>query len=637
MNVSGIALFRDEQPAGRSQSVEKLRKKASFLFVSYFWVATAAVCLAAALSGASLLAVMPPLCAIGIITTGLVLRDPTALSTRLVVTVAINSTWMFGLYVAAGIHAGAYMLEVHMLYFINGSVILAYVCWRSVLMTTVAALLHHLVLSLFEPALVWPQDNHAWFHFMNHSVLGGANCLVGIFAAIYFKRFLERMEQATHQEKYRSRHDTLTGLLNRRGLQNAVDKMISASSGSPKFTLFQIDLDNFKQVNDGLGHAAGDALLVKVSRALEECSPEGALIARVGGDEYVVVIAGMDRAVCDSFLADFQNFASEPLLLYDRQIHFGASIGITDTNVSGRDFASMLIDGDLALYEAKRVGKNCSFMFSKTLRATSIRKRKLEENVLRAMENDEFEPFFQTQHEALTGAITGVEVLARWRHPLFSVIGPGEFLPALADLGKMATFDRLIFDKTVLLLADLEREGFSIPKVGINVSYDRLLDGALKENIASLPKLQTNLAFEIVESVIFDDFSEDEISTIAFLRENGIGIELDDFGTGRASITALTSVRPDLIKIDRTLIAPLSESPDQYSLIKSIVDMAHGLGIKALAEGVEQPHEIARLRTLNIDSFQGFAYSKPMAFADFKTFLERSRFALADVEAAPAE
>lgn len=604
----------------QSRSLTQLRTRTSYALLGYYWLAAVLACLAARWFGASVLALVLPFAAIGIVTTAYVFKDPAGLATRLVVTVAINSTWMFGLYVASGIHGGAYMLEVHMLYFINGSLVLAYACWRSVLLTTVAALSHHLFLSVFDPSLVWPQDSYTWVHFMNHAVLGSANCVGGMFAATVFKRYLERLEASARAEKYRARRDDLTGLLNRRGLQDRIDKALSAGKIAD-WVLVQIDLDCFKDVNDTYGHAVGDRLLVQISRKLEALAPDDAVIARIGGDEFIVLFPRRDTAAAGAFISDFQDFSARPMEIDGCRVNFGASMGVTDTKISGHAFEDLLIDGDIALYEAKRAGKNKAFMFSASLRETSIQQRQLEEDVLRALEQREFVPFFQTQHVASSGGLAGAEVLARWLHPVHGLLGPGDFMPALERLGRMAHFDQLIHDQAIAFVARCEEAGLAVPKIAVNVSYERLLDPELKDRVADLSRLKTPFAFEIVESVVFDDFSEDELSAIDFFRQNGVSVELDDFGTGRASITALTSLRPDIVKIDRALIAPLTENPEQYSLIKSIIEMAHGLEIKALAEGVEHAHEIARLRLLGVDFLQGFYYSRPMPAADYEALL----------------
>ena len=606
-----------------SLNVQRLRQAVSWILVWYFWLAAAIAIIASFFTGGSVLYVALPLAVIGLVTTTTVMADASALRTRLIVTVAINSTWMFGLYVASDIHNGEYMLEVHMLYFINTSIIIAYVCWRSVLMTTVAALVHHSVLTLIQPELVWPSSSYAWWHLMNHYILGTINCLGGIYIAASLKRFLDHMESARQEAHHRSIHDDLTGLLNRRGLRLAVEKFYQADAPLPDLTLFQIDLDGFKNINDTVGHAAGDRLLVLVGKRLNAIAPPNSIIARIGGDEFVVASPAIDASQQSDFLDGLKNWMQRPHVISKTKLRVGASVGVTHSSISGGNLDGMMVDADIALYEAKKAGKNRAVAFHPRLKEDAQHLVKTAEAVLYGLENDEFEPYFQTQHDTRTGAIAGVEVLARWNHPKRGILGPAVFLDAVQEAGRAAAFDSHIMSKAFDLIQSLENTGVIFPKVSFNISYQRLAEPGLAEFIQGLPNVRAEIAFELVESVYFDTLSDDEVETVNALRNLGIRIEIDDFGTGHASIIALTKLKPDLLKIDRALISPLSSNPEQIKLIKTIVDMAHGLGIEALAEGVETEDTINKLRMLGVNYVQGYAFSKPMNVADLQGFLVR--------------
>lgn len=604
-------------------NVQRLRQAVSWILVWYFWLAAAIAVIASYLTGGSVLFVALPLALIGAVTTATVMADASALRTRLIVTVAINSTWMFGLYVASDIHNGEYMLEVHMLYFINTSIIIAYVCWRSVLMTTVAALVHHSVLTLLHPELVWPSSSYSWWHLMNHYILGTINCLGGIYIAASLKRFLDHMESARLEAHHRSIHDDLTGLLNRRGLRHAIGKLRQDDGTLPDMTLFQIDLDGFKNINDTVGHAAGDKLLVLVGERLNAIAPVNSIIARIGGDEFVVASPAIGADQQTDFLEGLKSWMQRPHVVSKTKLRVGASVGVTHSSISGGKLDSMMVDADIALYEAKKAGKNRAVMFNPGLKKDAQHLMKTAEAVLYGLENDEFEPYFQTQHDTRTGAVVGIEVLARWNHPKQGILGPAAFLDAVQEAGKAAAFDSHIMSKAIDLILAQERTGVVFPKVSFNVSYQRLAEPGLAEYIQNLPKVRAEIAFELVESVFFDTLSDDEVETVNALRKLGIRIEIDDFGTGHASIIALTKLKPDLLKIDRALISPLSSNPEQFKLIKTIVDMAHGLGIEALAEGVETEDTINKLRMLGVNYVQGYAFSKPMNIADLQGYLVR--------------
>ncbi len=601
--------------------VRNLRCTVSKILVWYFWLSAAVVLGACYWTGGQCLVVGASLALIGLITTLAAHSDPASLSTRLTVTIAINSTWMFGLYIVSDIHNGEYMLEVHMLYFINTSIILSYVCWRSVVLTTVAALAHHLILTLVQPELVWPSSSYSWWHFMNHSLLGTVNCFGGIYIAVTLKNFLDRMENSKIEAQHRSIHDDLTGVLNRRGLRQAVQTIQGTDGGKTDISFLQIDLDGFKAINDTAGHAAGDELLVLVADRLTKLAPRNSVVARIGGDEFVVVIASMDADEIEKFVTGMEQWMLHPHRAAGHKIRVSASTGVTNTSLSGGRLDDLMIDADFALYEAKRAGKNRSVMFSPALKVRAQQRKQTADEVLRGLEEGEFEPFFQTQHDARTGVIVGVEVLARWRHPERGLLAPGEFLQAVNEANRVAALDKFILERALEIVQSFEKAGLKFPKVSFNVSYQRLCEPGLVDSLRTLPGIEADIAFELVESVFFDGLSNEEVATVRALRDRGVRIEIDDFGTGHASVIALTKLQPDLLKIDRDLISPISDQPEQLKIIKSIVDMARSLGIETLAEGVETEFEMNKLRMIGVNAFQGYALCKPMSADSLRQYL----------------
>ncbi|MHA7777819.1 putative bifunctional diguanylate cyclase/phosphodiesterase [Roseibium sp. M-1] len=617
-------LFKDIWVDTPGENVRRLRQSVSRILLWYFWISAAVPVLATYWTSGSTLYVALPLTLIGVISTLAVLRDPAGLSTRLTMTVAINSTWMFGLYVASDIHGGEYMLEVHMLYFINTSIILAYVCWRSVLMTTIAALAHHSILTVLYPELVWPSSDYAWWHLLNHYSLGTVNCIGGIFIAVMLKRFLDNMERLKIEAQHRSIHDDLTGLLNRRGLRQSFEELVGTGGARSDVTLFQLDLDGFKGINDTAGHAAGDRLLVLVAELLRSIAPQNSVISRIGGDEFVVVSPAIDPLEERKFVSRLESWTQRAHPVASPPLRVGASTGITNSMLSGGRLDTMMIDADIALYEAKKAGKNRALTFSPRMKTDAQTLHHAADEIVRALENGEFEPYFQTQHDCLTGAIVGVEVLARWLHPERGVLGPAEFLNAVNVTGKAAVLDEHILTRALERVAALEHAGFHLPKVSFNVSFQRLSDPGLIPSLTHLQKVRADIAFELVESVFFDNLNSEEIEAVKAMRENGIQIEIDDFGTGHASIVALTRLKPDLIKIDRALISPIAKHPEQLQLVKAIVEMARGLGIECLAEGVESREDIHLLRSVGVNYVQGYAFSKPVSIEGLQGYLLRA-------------
>jgi len=618
------SFFKDIWVDAPGENVRRLRQTVSRILLCYFWISALVPVLATYWTDGSTLYVAVPLILIGLVSALAVHRDPAGLSTRLTMTVAINSTWMFGLYVASDIHGGEYMLEVHMLYFINTSIILAYVCWRSVLMTTVAALAHHSILTLISPELVWPTSDYSWWHLLNHYMLGTVNCVGGIFIAVMLKRFLDNMESLKTEAQHRSIHDDLTGLLNRRGLRQHFEELAGGEDAHGEITLFQLDLDGFKGINDTAGHAAGDKLLVLVANQLKAIAPRDSVISRIGGDEFVVVSPRIHPSDEHTFLSRLEGWTQQAHPVARPPLRVGASTGITNSRLSGARLDTMMIDADIALYEAKKAGKNRALTFDPRMKTEAQSLLHAADEVVRALENGEFEPHFQTQHDARTGVIVGIEVLARWQHPERGVLAPPDFMNAVIGTGKAAAFDEFILMRALERVATLEHAGFHVPKVSFNVSFQRLCDPGLIPSLERLPKVQAGIAFELVESVFFDNLETEDIAVITAARDSGIQIEIDDFGTGHASIVALTRLKPDLIKIDRALVTPITHHPEQLALVRAIVEMARGLGIECLAEGVETREEIDLLRTIGVNYVQGFAFSKPVCVEGLKGYLMRA-------------
>ena len=320
----------------------------------------------------------------------------------------------------------------------------------------------------------------------------------------------------------------------------------------------------------------------------------------------------------------FLDWARRPQTLGDREVRFGASIGVASTHESGRMVEQLVIDADIALYAAKDAGKNRMMRFGTELRQNAQETKALSEDLKRAVLADEFEPYFQTQHDVLDNRIVGLEALVRWRHPSRGVLPPAAFLKQAENVGLMQEIDRRVMQKAVDAMLRFEQAGFDIPKVSVNVSLHRLQDPELLCSIDALPKMKANLHFEIVETVFFDDPDEVTSWGVDALRERGVNVEMDDFGTGHASVVALTRLAPTTLKIDRELIMPLLDHPQQVRLVSSIVEMGRALDIMIIAEGVETLAHADALRTIGVDALQGYAFSKPVSADELLERLRRA-------------
>ncbi|MBU2484253.1 MAG: EAL domain-containing protein [Alphaproteobacteria bacterium] len=430
------------------------------------------------------------------------------------------------------------------------------------------------------------------------------------------------LEEARAQMERNSLHDSLTGLPNRRFLDK---KLAGDQAGDSVTALLHIDLDRFKQINDTLGHAAGDAMLTHAASVLSSSVRTGDFVARIGGDEFIIAIASRTSEEQLAALASrIIMKMREPVPYEGHECRFGVSIGIAMADPDKAHCGKrLLVDADIALYRAKSNGRNRHEFFNASLKAEIIRTKRVADDILNGLDRNEFVPYFQPQFDARTLDIVGVEALVRWIHPTEGVLGPDKFLKTAGELNVVPLIDRAILEQTLWQSTRWKAAGISIPKMSVNVSAGRLYEDDLIESLNGLAFDPGTLSFELLESIFLDDKNETIVGNIAHLKALGIDIEIDDFGTGFASIVSLVQVKPTRLKIDRQLIAPLVSSPSQRNLIASIIDIGQSLGIKVVAEGVETREHVSILRDIGCDTLQGFALARPMASDELMTFVRK--------------
>jgi diguanylate cyclase (GGDEF)-like protein/PAS domain S-box-containing protein len=435
---------------------------------------------------------------------------------------------------------------------------------------------------------------------------------------------LDRTRLAAEQSAL---HDYLTGLPNRRFLESQIDAWRAAPELNRQgIAVLHIDLDRFKQINDMLGHSAGDAMLKHAARTLQENIRTSDFAARIGGDEFVLLV-GFDGSPAP--LADVANRIIEamrqPISFNGHECRFGASIGIAHSTDRLADPRQLLQNADIALYNAKNLGRNRFEFYKPSSRSTLVDAHRLSDELLRGLERDEIVPFYQLQFDARTREITGAECLARWLHPVHGILGPDRFLAVAEDCGVLAQVDRIILEKS---LADVNRWnalGLSLPKISVNVSARRLNDPDLAGGLSKLDIRPGTVSFEVLESVFLDRQDEVVRTNLETLRRLSIGIEIDDFGTGHASIVGLLNLKPGTLKIDRQLIEHLPESQEQRVLVMSIIQIARSLKIKVVAEGVETEEHARILKRLGCDVLQGYGLARPTNFEQTTLRLQAQR------------
>ena len=438
-------------------------------------------------------------------------------------------------------------------------------------------------------------------------------------ARLVNERRLQELEEANARIRDNSLHDFLTGLPNRRYLDDRLKgvygPLYTVGTG---LSLLKIDLDGFKKINDSLGHAAGDAMLVHVANVLKQNMGKGEFAARIGGDEFVVLSLTEGNSRRPRYLAErILRAMQKPVDYQGTPCHIGVSIGIAHGSSAKGDADKLLSNADLALYHSKQNGKGCYTAFSQSLYKAARRQQEMADDILRGLENGEFVPFYQGQYRADDHTLCGAESLARWMHPEKGLLMPADFIEVAENLNVVGAIDAAVLEQAVADKRKWADAGLDLARISVNVSARRLGDKNLIPSLKQLNLDTRGLTFELVETTFLDRSDELVAWNIDQIREMGIDIELDDFGTAYASIVSLTHLRPTRLKIDRQLVSPTDQSEEARKLLRSILDIAHTMGIGSVAEGVETMHHARIMRDMGAEILQGYAFCKPIPADQF--------------------
>ena len=420
-------------------------------------------------------------------------------------------------------------------------------------------------------------------------------------------------------------NDTLTGLPNRTMFQQQLEHHIRAATGSGSlFALHCLDLDQFKVINDTLGHPAGDTLLVETGRRVQDAA-RGHFVARLGGDEFVVLqTVGDDRDAIDRLARDILAAVGQPMCIDGNEFAPSTSIGIAIAPQDGVNGGGLLRSADLALYRAKEAGRGTYAFFEESLNERAQQRRQLETDLRQALERDEFELVYQPLFDLEQNRICSFEALLRWSHPQRGLIAPTEFVPVAEDTGLIVPIGAWVIREACAQAAHWPEH----VRVAVNVSAVQFHRGSLSESIlralADSGLVPGRLEVEITES-IFLEGGEATLRLLHGLRSLGIRIALDDFGTGYSSLSYLQSFPFDKLKIDRSFIQNLLTRDGATAIVHAITELANALGIETTAEGVEETAQLMELRAHGCSSVQGYLFAEPMAAEDVeKLFSEGS-------------
>ncbi len=439
------------------------------------------------------------------------------------------------------------------------------------------------------------------------------------------RRAHEELSRRQDELAFLATHDPLTGLPNRTLILDRVEQMLvrSRRSRTPVAALF-VDLDNFKGINDTLGHGAGDRLLKAVAARLGAAIRETDALGRLGGDEFVVIAEGMSLAAGPELIAERLLAALEQPFKLDEseaaRLAVSASVGIA---MGDRESAEELLrDADIAMYRAKWDGKNRYVVFESTMQDAVQSRMELEMDLREALENDQFFLVYQPTFDLQSMSPTGVEALLRWNSPRRGVVQPDDFVQLLEETGMIREIGRWVLCEACGQGAAWREAGHSIG-MSVNVSARQLetdeFVSHVREALGESGLEPGALTLEITETTIMRD-AEQTVRRLAAIKELGVRIAIDDFGTGYSSLSHLQQFPVDALKIDRSFIARLTQSPEGETLIRTLVQLGKAMSIETLAEGIERHHELSLLQDEQCDSGQGFLFARPLDAATAEAF-----------------
>ena len=438
----------------------------------------------------------------------------------------------------------------------------------------------------------------------------------------------EKLEAANLQLRHLATHDALTGLPNRVLLDDRLAQAIAhADRDRQPFAVLMLDLDRFKLINDSFGHRSGDTVLNEVARRLQGLVRSIDTVARVGGDEFVIVV-GPSAAPADAeeIGKRANDILSAPIHVEGVDLRVSSSIGIAVYPTDGGSAESVLAHADAAMYCAKERGRNNYQCFNPGMKSMALQRVSLESELHLALKLEQLELFYQPKVDIASGDIHSAEALIRWRHPQRGLIQPTEFIPLAEECGLIHEIGAWVLREACRQCAVWQRAGQPPLRVAVNVAASQFRRGDLLDVVRSaLQASQLDprfLEIELTESAVMTN-PEDSAAVLEQISRMGVLVSVDDFGTGYSSMSYLRRFPIDKLKIDRSFITDLSTRADDASIVQAIVSLAHGLRLKVVAEGVESLEQLKFLRSVGCDQYQGYHFSEPLPAAEFAELVAR--------------
>ncbi|MGD0691742.1 MAG: EAL domain-containing protein [Acidimicrobiales bacterium] len=436
---------------------------------------------------------------------------------------------------------------------------------------------------------------------------------------------MQLVKERTDQLQHQALHDSLTGLPNRALILDRIDRMLSRSRREhTEVAALFLDLDNFKDINDTLGHRAGDELLVSVGVRLQSAVRENDTVGRLGGDEFVVLADGVSLDAGVDVVADrLLDVMATPFIISASRVplNVSASIGIAEGDRLTPE--ALLQDADIALYQAKAAGKQRAVKFIPSMQESVDHHRRLEVDLQGALEKGQFFLMYQPTVDLATGGFTGVEALIRWNHPERGIVQPNDFIPALESSGLIIPVGAWVLHEACRQGALWQGRGHRFT-VSVNISAKQLERDQLVTDVREAITISgfdaDELILELTETALMHD-SGSTLSRLMLLKALGVRVAIDDFGTGYSSLAYLRQFPIDILKIDRTFVSGIADSRESAALVHTLVQLGKVLGIETIAEGVETSDQRTRLETERVDTGQGFLFARPLAVEDLDRLL----------------
>jgi diguanylate cyclase (GGDEF)-like protein len=417
--------------------------------------------------------------------------------------------------------------------------------------------------------------------------------------------------------KFIAMNDPLTGLDNKVSLTNKLENIIAdAKINSYQVGVIFLDLDKFKKINDVYGHEIGDILLQKVAQRIKECIHKDDIVARISGDEFVVVETKMTDISNTNLIDSIMLSMRKPFYIKNKDIHITFSMGRSILGKDGNDVNTLLKNAETAMYISKDLGPNNYISYDDSMGKMSQKRVELDRNIRNALKNEEMIPYYQPKINAQTNEVIGLEALIRWKDPKKGVINPAEFIPFCQESDLIIDIDRYMLVHAMRQVLRWQKAGIKTGKVSVNISTKKLEKGSfiseLRQIILNERFNPKDLEIEILESQIMNN-PKRSIKILNELKELGVSISIDDFGTGYSSLSYLKELPIDRIKIDRSFIIDLPHNKDSVSIVKTIIALAKNLNLDIIAEGVETKEQLDFLQKQGCSFIQGYYFSKPLS------------------------